>query len=185
MVVIDVYPGGGTRTPPLRISPNPTPPLRSQPNATKGGAKRRRTLSAQSSGRSWPRPEDARRRTLYNDFSQSSPKGRAREPWRTGGLASTRVNRRVGQTDMQRDCGVSWRYQAWVLKNSLTRNCSKNLRNRKPYNPRSLFWWTFSIPKISAILRERGFSTATMRHLLLLVQHSGWVQSFPRALGSA
>ncbi len=105
-----------------------------------------------------------KRRTLYNDFSQSSPKGRAREPWRTGGLASTRVNRRVGQTDMQRDCGVSWRYQAWVLKNSLTRKCSKNLRNRKPYNPRSLFWWTFSIPKISAILRERGFSTATPRY---------------------
>jgi hypothetical protein len=52
----------------------------------------RRTLSAQSSGRSWPRPEDARRRTLYNDLSQSSPKGRPREHWRTGGLASMGVS---------------------------------------------------------------------------------------------
>ena len=42
----------------------PHPALRSQPNVPKGGTKRRRTLSAQSSGRSWPRPKDARRRTL-------------------------------------------------------------------------------------------------------------------------
>jgi hypothetical protein len=101
---------------------------------------------------------------LYNDFfaefSQRASERTLEERW----PASTRVNRLVGQTDMQRDCGVSWRYQAWVLKNSLTRKCSKNLRNRKPYNPRSLFWWTFSIPKISAILRERVFSTATPRY---------------------
>jgi hypothetical protein len=34
-------------------------------------------------------------------------------------------------------------------------------------------------------LAYRHFLHQPERHLLLLVQHSGWIQSFPRALGSA
>jgi len=48
-------------------------------------------------------------------FRRVLPKGERENPWRTGGLASTQVNRLVGQTDMQRDCGVSWLYQAFYL----------------------------------------------------------------------
>jgi len=37
----------------------------------------------------------------------------------------------------------------------------------------------------ASALAYRRFLHQPMRHLLLPVQHSGWVQSFPRALGSA
>jgi hypothetical protein len=37
----------------------------------------------------------------------------------------------------------------------------------------------------ASALAYRRFLHQPVRHVLLLVQHSGWVQSFPRALGSA
>jgi hypothetical protein len=43
----------------------------------------------------------------------------------------------------------------------------------------------FEQPLQPAALAYRRFLHQPMRHVLLLVQHSGWVQSFPRALGSA
>ena len=52
-----------------------------------------RTLSAQSSGRSWPHPKDPRRRTLLQMiFRRVLPRGERENPWRTGGLSSTRAN---------------------------------------------------------------------------------------------
>src|SRR5580692_3574032 len=56
---------------------------------------------------------------LVSDFSQSSPvlpKGERENPWvvlRVGGSTGS-----LDKTDVARDCGVSWRYQAWLLKNS-------------------------------------------------------------------
>src|SRR5438105_2150841 len=42
----------------------------------------------------------------------------------------------------------SWRKQAWLLKNSLSRNPQKLDRVRMPYKRFSLVAWTFSIPQI-------------------------------------
>ena len=39
----------------------------------------------------------------------------------------------------------------------------EKLCNRKLYNRRSLFWWTFSIPKISAILVRKDFFNSHRR----------------------
>ena len=55
-------------------------------------------------------------------------------------------------------CAVgSERKRRWLLKNSPTRKRSKRLCNRRPHDRRSLFWQTFSIPTILAILTKKEF----------------------------
>ena len=53
--------------------------------------------------------------------------------------------------------GALERNGLWLLKNSITGKWLKKLCDRKPYERRSPFCWTLSIPKISPVLEKMEF----------------------------
>lgn len=62
-----------------------------------------------------------------------------------------------------RNSVFGWRNQAWLLKNSISQNWSKNLCARKPYKRLFRFSETFPIPYFFVVLRKMDFFNSHRR----------------------